>query len=89
MRSLCAYCSSAKIGQIITNNSQSKASPIKLKVALTLRHLLEKEHFSINFMRENSKLVGVMGLYITDSSQEVRNQTRETFLKVLEHNSQG
>ena len=40
VRSLCCYCSSAKISLIIINNSQSKAIPIKLKVALTLKQLL-------------------------------------------------
>ena len=42
IRSLCCYCSNAKIVGIITNNSQSKAIPIKLKVALTLKQLIEK-----------------------------------------------
>lgn len=89
IRSLCSYCSSPKVCLMITNNSQAKAVPIKLKVALSLRTLLDKEHFSINFVRENSKLVGVMGSYITDSSQEVRTLTRETFLQILENNSQS
>ena len=40
IKSLCSYCTSAKIGSIITSNSQAKAIPIKLKVALTLRQLL-------------------------------------------------
>lgn len=37
-------------------------------------------------LKENPKIVGVMGIYITDSSQEVRTLTRETFLKILENN---
>lgn len=40
IKSLCRYCSNVKISSIITNNSQSKAIPIKLKIALTLRELL-------------------------------------------------
>lgn len=51
IRSLCSYCSSIKIASIITNNSQSKATPIKLKVALTLKQLLQKELFGIQFIK--------------------------------------
>ena len=76
IKSLCNYCSGVKIASIITNNSQTKAIPIKLKIALTLRQLLEKEKFRMGFLKENPKLVGVMGNYITDSSQEVRAITR-------------
>lgn len=42
IRSLCQYCSNAKICAIITSNCQAKAIPIKLKVALTLKQLLER-----------------------------------------------
>jgi len=87
IRSLCSYCSGVKIAGIITNNSQSKAIPIKLKVAFTLRQLLEKEKYKMGFLKENPKLAGVMGSYITDSSQEVRSITRETFLSILGSNS--
>ena len=36
---------------------------------MTLKQLLEKDQFSIQFVKENPKLVGVMGGYIADSSQ--------------------
>jgi len=37
-----------------------------------MKQLLEKELFSIQFLKENTKLVGVMGNFVTDGSQEVR-----------------
>jgi hypothetical protein len=86
IKSLCRYCSSQKICSIVISNSQAKAVPIKLKISLCVRQLLEKDSFSLNLLKENTKLVGVMGSYITDSSQEVRNITRESFLKLLENN---
>ena len=86
IKSLCRYCSSQKICSIVISNSQAKAVPIKLKISLCIRQLLEKDSFSLNLLKENPKLVGVMGSYITDSSQEVRNITRESFLKLLENN---
>ena len=42
IRSLCSYCSMSKICSIVTNNSQSKAIPIKLKVALCIKQILDK-----------------------------------------------
>lgn len=41
----------------------------------------------MTFMKENPKLVGVMGNYITDGSQEVRSITRETFINILNNNN--
>lgn len=38
-------------------------------------------------IKENPKILGVMGNYITDSSQEVRGLTKEIFLNILNNNS--
>lgn len=86
IKSLCHYCSAPKISSIIISNSQTKAIPIKLKIAFVVNQLLEKDDFSLALLKENPKIVGVMGCYITDSSQEVRALTRETFLKILSNN---
>lgn len=43
MNSLCTYCSAAKICTIILNNSNAKAIPIKLNVALCIDKILEKK----------------------------------------------
>jgi hypothetical protein len=51
VKSLCCYCSSGKISAIIVSNSQAKAIPIKLKVALTLKQLLEKEGFGVHLLK--------------------------------------
>jgi hypothetical protein len=69
VKSLCFYCSTAKICGVIINNSQAKATPIKLKVALCLQRLFEKDDCSIVLLKENPKLLGVMNSYIADSSQ--------------------
>lgn len=87
IKSLCCYCSNAKICTIVISNSQSKAIPIKLKIALCIKQLLEKDGYRLAIVKENPKIIGVMGCYITDSSQEVRALTRETFLKILDNNN--
>lgn len=87
IKSLCKYCSASKICLIVISNSQTKAIPIKLKIAFVIRQLLEKDNFSLALLKESPKIVGVMGSYITDSSQEVRALTRETFLKLLSNNN--
>ena len=88
IRSLICYCSNHKISNIIINNSQSKAVPIKVKVAFCIRQLFEKEDFKVGMLRQNPKIVGVMGCYITDGSQEVRNMTRQTFMHIQSNNPQ-
>lgn len=40
IKSLCNYCTSAKVFPIVINNSQSKSIPIKLKVAFCMDKLL-------------------------------------------------
>lgn len=72
---------------IVINNSQAKAMPIKLKVAYCIDKLFEKDNYSLNMLKENPKILGVMGNYITDSSQEVRGQTKEIFLNMIANNS--
>lgn len=38
--------------------------------------ILEKDSYNLNMLKENPKLLAVMGNYITDGSQEVRGQTK-------------
>lgn len=38
-------------------------------------------------LKENPKLLGVMGNYITDGSQEVRGHTKEIFINILGNNN--
>ena len=38
-------------------------------------------------MRENPKLLGVMGNYITDGSGEVRNITKDIFVNIQSNNN--
>ena len=40
IKSLCTYCTNAKVLPIVINNSQSKSIPIKLKVAFCIDKLL-------------------------------------------------
>lgn len=67
--SLCTYCSSPKVAAIIITNSQSKAAPIKAKVVFCIQRLFAKEDYSLGLIKDNPKIVGVMGNYITDSAQ--------------------
>lgn len=69
VKSLCYYCSTSKISAVIIINSQAKATPIKLKVALCLQRLFEKDSFNIGLIKESPKILGVMNGYIADSSQ--------------------
>jgi hypothetical protein len=87
IKSLCSYCTSAKVLPIVINNSQSKSIPIKLKVAFCMDKLLQKDNYSLAMLKENPKLLGVMGNYITDGSQEVRGITKEIFINILGNNS--
>ena len=43
MTSLCNYCTTAKVVNIIISNSNAKAVPIKTKVALCIDKVLEKK----------------------------------------------
>ena len=49
--SLCTYCSTPKICPIIVSNSNSKAAPVKLKVALCIDKILEKNNYSIQLLK--------------------------------------
>lgn len=71
--SLCTYCSTQKILGIILAHVNAKAIPVRLKVALCVDKILEKYSYSTNLLKENPKLVGVMGNFIVDGSSEVRN----------------
>ncbi len=51
IKSLCTYCTSSKIVNILINNSQSKANPIKIKVAFCIDKLFEKDGYSLNLLR--------------------------------------
>lgn len=87
IKSLCNYCSPLKITNIVTNNSQSKAIPIKLKVVLCMDRLLMKVEYSVALLREHPKLLGVMNNYIVDGSQQVRGNTRDIFINIQKSNS--
>ena len=76
MTSLCMYCTSSKIVSIIVTNSQTKAIPVKLKVALCVDKILDKKSYDVECLRENSKLVAIMSAMISDGSAEVRNMTK-------------
>lgn len=47
MSSLCMYCTSGKITSIIVMNSQTKAIPVKLKVALCVDKILDRKNFDV------------------------------------------
>ena len=66
--SLCTYCSTAKISPIIVTNSNAKAVPVKMKVALCIDKILEKYDYSHQLLKENPKIVGVMSNLIVDGS---------------------
>jgi len=51
MTSLCMYCSSSKITSIIITNSQTKAIPVKLKVALCVDKILDKKNYEIESLK--------------------------------------
>jgi hypothetical protein len=51
MTSLCMYCTSTKIASIIVNNSQTKAIPVKLRVALCVDKILDKKNYEIESLR--------------------------------------
>lgn len=51
MTSLCLYCTSSKIVSIIVVNSQTKAIPVKLKVALCVDKILEKKSYDAECLR--------------------------------------
>jgi hypothetical protein len=40
-------------------------------------------------LKENPKIAGVMGNFIIDSSQEVRNLVKEVFLNICNNNQIG
>jgi hypothetical protein len=87
IKSLCSYCTNSKIVNIIINNSQSKSIPIKLKIAYCIDKIFEKDNYNLSLIRENQRILGVMGNYITDNCQEVRGLTREVFVKIQANNS--
>ena len=76
MISLCTYCSSSKIVSIIIMNTQTKAIPVKLKVALCVDRVLEKKSYDVECIRENPKIVLIMSTLISDGTSEVRNLIR-------------
>jgi hypothetical protein len=51
--------------------------------------LMVRDGYAIGLLRDNPKILGVMGSYVTDSSQEVRSMMRDLFLNLLGNNSQG
>lgn len=51
--------------------------------------LLEPDSYNINLLRENPKLVSVMGNYIFDGSVDVRSTTKEIFINVYGNNNKG
>lgn len=87
MTSLCTYCTTAKVCNIIISNSNAKAAPIKTKVALCLDKVLEKKDYNAYLLRENPKLVSVMSSYIMDGSAEVRNLTKDIFEHLMSNNN--
>jgi len=54
-----------------------------------MNHLFAKDNYSLSLLRDNPKILGVMGTYITDSSQEVRGLTRDIFVNLQNNNSAG
>jgi hypothetical protein len=70
-------------------NSQTKAIPVKLKVALCVDKILDKKSYDVECLRENSKLVAIMSAMISDGSAEVRNMTKETFEQVCRNNGKN
>lgn len=89
MTSLCMYCTSSKIVSIIVMNSQTKAIPPKLKVALCVDKILDKKSYDVECLRENPKLVSIMSVLIADGSAEVRNMTKDTFEQICRNNGKN
>lgn len=87
MKYLCTYCTPAKICAIIITNSNAKAVPTKVNVGLCIDKILEKKDYDCQLLKENPKIVTVMGNMIMDGSVEVRNTVKEIFIQLLEFNS--
>lgn len=56
---------------------------------MVMDRLMVKDGYAIGLLRDNPKILGVMGSYVTDGSQEVRNMMRDLFLNLLGNNSQA
>lgn len=83
------YCTASKITSIIIMNTQTKAIPVKLKVALCVDKILDRKSYDMECLKENPKIVGIMSTLMSDGSAEVRNMIKQTFEQVCRNNSKN
>lgn len=71
------------------NNAQSKATQVKVKIIHCIDFLNSKMNYSLQLLKENPKIAGLLSSYIMDGSAEVRNSSKDVFIRLGESNSKN
>jgi len=70
-------CSDTKIIPILLGMFQQKAIPAKINIALCCEAVITKNENRVNQLRDFEKIVIILGNYILDSANEVRNASKQ------------
>mgnify|MGYP001398926462 CR=1 FL=1 len=70
-------CSDTKIIPILLSMFQQKAIPAKINIALCCEAVITKNENRVNQLRDFDKIVIILGNYILDSANEVRNASKQ------------
>ena len=80
LTSICRYCTENRVVGALLSNTQNVRNPItKAKAAFCFAKIFEKAKHSVGKLKDISKVVKLLGDYVSDASPEVRNSARSAF----------
>ena len=77
--SMCTYISEHKVLSTILSHAGNRSPPVKAKVAKCLEQIIVKLNTKIMTFREKEKIVDQLAIYLSDASQDVRNNAKQAF----------
>ena len=77
--SMCTYINEHKVSSTILNHAGNRSPPVKAKVAKCLEQIIVRLNTKIMTFREKEKIINQLAIYLSDASQDVRNNAKQAF----------
>lgn len=77
MLSMCSHCNEQKVLTAVLAHAGNRSALVKEKVAKCLEQIIIKQGKRFKNFREKSRVVDQLKTYLSDASQEVRNNAKQ------------
>jgi hypothetical protein len=77
MLSMCSNCNEQKVLTAVMAHAGNRSASVKEKVAKSLEQIIIKQGKRFKNFREKSRIIDQLKIYLSDASQEVRNNAKQ------------